>query len=92
MTDYERLQVLNDIKAEIVKIKKNLTEIEKRFKSKNSYETFTQQARAYTREALFMAFETTNETDGIKKSNTKSSTKTTTKSSSAKSTSSKKTK
>ena len=49
MTDYERLQVLNDIKAEIVKIKKNLTEIEKRFKSKNSYETFTQQARAYTR-------------------------------------------
>ena len=92
MTDYERLQVLNDIKEEIVKIKKNLTEIEKRFKSKNSYETFTQQARAYTREALFMAFETTNETDGIKKSNTKSSTKTTTKSSSAKSTSSKKTK
>ncbi len=92
MTDYERLQVLNDIKAEIVKIKKNLTEIEKRFKSKNSYETFTQQARAYTREALFMAFEATNETDGIKKSNTKSSTKTTTKSSSAKSTSSKKTK
>ncbi len=76
MTDYERLQVLNDIKAEIVKIKKNLTEIEKRFKSKNSYETFTQQARAYTREALFMAFDATNDTEGIKKTDKKSSKKT----------------
>lgn len=76
MTDYERLQVLKDIKEEIVKIKKNLTEIEKRFKSKNSYETFTQQARAYTREALFMAFEATNDTEGIKKTAKKSSSKT----------------
>ena len=76
MTDYERLQVLKDIKEEIVKIKKNLTEIEKRFKSKNSYETFTQQARAYTREALFMAFEATNDTEGIKKTDKKSSSKT----------------
>ena len=76
MTDYERLQVLKDIKEEIVKIKKNLTEIEKRFKSKNSYETFTQQARAYTREALFMAFEATNDIKGIKKTDKKSSSKT----------------
>jgi hypothetical protein len=68
--------VLKDIKEEIVKIKKNLTEIEKRFKSKNSYETFTQQARAYTREALFMAFEATNDIEGIKKTDKKSSSKT----------------
>lgn len=72
MTDYERLQVLNEIKDEIVKLKKNLDALEKRFKSKNSYETFSKQARVYTREALFMAFEVNNETEGIIKEANKS--------------------
>lgn len=76
MTDYERLQILNGIKEEIVKVKKSLTSVENRFKSKNSYELFSQQTRAYTREALFMAFESNNETDQIRKDE-KSSTKTT---------------
>lgn len=67
MTDYERLQILNKIKDEIVKVKKNLSNVESRFKSKNSYETFSKQTRAYTREALFMAFESQNDTKGIKK-------------------------
>jgi hypothetical protein len=65
MTDYERLQILNGIKEEIVKVKKSLTNVESRFKSKNSYELFSKQTRAYTREALFMAFESNNETDQI---------------------------
>ena len=65
MTDYERLQILNGIKEEIVKVKKSLTNLESRFKSKNSYELFSKQTRAYTREALFMAFESNNETDQI---------------------------
>lgn len=92
MTDYERLQILNNIKDEIVKIKKNLSDVENRFKKKNSYEEFSKQARAYTREALFMAFEANNDTEGIKntkttsKSNSKSENKkqTTTKSTNAK--------
>ena len=50
---------------EIVKVKKSLTNVESRFKSKNSYELFSKQTRAYTREALFMAFESNNETDQI---------------------------
>lgn len=74
MTDYERLQILNEIKGEIVKIKKGLTNVESRFKSKNSYELFSQQTRAYTREALFMAFESNNETDQIKKTKSSSTT------------------
>lgn len=85
MTDYERLQILNNIKDEIVKTKKSLTSMENRFKSKNSYELFTKQAREYTREALFMAFENENETEGIKKSSN-SSTKSSSKKSSKKST------
>ena len=91
MTDYERLEILYEIKDEIVKIKKSLTSVESRFKSKNSYEVFSKQARAYTREALFMAFESKNDTKGIKKesktstkSSTKSSSKSTTKSSTKK--------
>lgn len=92
MTDYERFQILNNIKDEIVKIKKNLSDVENRFKKKNSYEEFSKQARAYTREALFMAFEANNDTEGIKntkttsKSNSKSENKkqTTTKSTNAK--------
>ena len=80
MTDYERLQILNNIKDEIVKIKKNLSDVESRFKSKNSYEEFSKQARAYTREALFMAFEATNDTEGIKKTETSSKKTTKTKS------------
>jgi hypothetical protein len=86
MTDYERLQILENIKDEIVKIKKNLSSVESRFKKKNSYEEFSKQARVYTREALFMAFEDKYDTEGIKKekkssknsakeSNKKSSTK-----------------
>ena len=75
MTDYERLQILTNIRDEIVKIKKNLTAVESRFKKKNSYEEFTKQARAYTREALFMAFEAQNDTEGIKKTKTSSTTK-----------------
>jgi hypothetical protein len=86
MTDYERLQILENIKDEIVKIKKNLSSVESRFKKKNSYEEFSKQARVYTREALFMAFENKYDTEGIKKekkssknsakeSNKKSSTK-----------------
>ncbi len=67
MTDYERLEILYEIKDEIVKIKKSLTSVESRFKSKNSYEVFSKQARSYTREALFMAFESQNDTKGIKK-------------------------
>lgn len=67
MTDYERLQILNNIKDEIVRMKKNLSNIESRFKKKNSYEEFSKQARAYTREALFMAFENKYDTEGIKK-------------------------
>ena len=92
MTDYERLQILNDIKSEIVKVKKSLTNVESRFKSKNSYELFSQQARAYTREALFMAFESKNETEGIKKekNSSKKSSKDDTKSSSKKTTKSSK--
>jgi hypothetical protein len=70
MTDYERLQILNNIKDEIVKVKKKLSDVESRFKKKNSYEVFSKQARAYTREALFMAFEANNETEGIKKTKT----------------------
>jgi hypothetical protein len=73
MTDYERLQILNNIKDEIVKVKKKLSDVESRFKKKNSYEVFSKQARAYTREALFMAFEANNETEGIKKTKTKRS-------------------
>ena len=87
MTDYERLQILNGIKDEIVKLKKNLSDIEARFKSKNSYEEFSKQARAYTREALFMAFEATNDTEAIKKTastSSKSSSKSTSKTSSKK--------
>ncbi len=83
MTDYERLQILNEIKDEIVNIKKSLTDVETRFKKKNSYEEFSKQARAYTREALFMAFESKNNTEGIKKE--KTSSKSTSKSSSKKS-------
>ena len=64
----------------IVKIKKNLSDVESHFKSKNSYEEFSKQARAYTREALFMAFEATNDTEGIKKTETSSKTTTKTKS------------
>ena len=79
MTDYERLEILYEIKDEIVKIKKSLTSVESRFKSKNSYEVFSKQARSYTREALFMAFESKNDTEGLKKSSSKSSSKTTTK-------------
>jgi hypothetical protein len=75
MTDYERLQILTNIRDEIVKIKKNLTAVENRFKKKNSYEEFTKQARAYTREALFMAFEAQNDTEGIKKTKTSSTAK-----------------
>ena len=37
MTDYERLQILNNIKDEIVKVKKKLSDVESRFKKKNSY-------------------------------------------------------
>ena len=48
-------------------MKKNLSNIESRFKKKNSYEKFSKQARAYTREALFMAFENKYDTEGIKK-------------------------
>lgn len=70
MTDYERLQILNNIKDEIVKVKKKLSDVESRFKKKNSYEVFSKQARAYTREALFMAFEADNDTEGIKKTKT----------------------
>lgn len=84
MTDYERLEILNQIKEEIVKLKKNLASVESRFKNKNSYEVFSKQARSYTREALFMAFESKNDTKGIKKeqktskSTSKSTKKTTT--------------
>ena len=60
MTDYERLQILNSIKDEIIKTKKSLTSVESRFKSKNSYELLSKQARSYNREALFMAFENKN--------------------------------
>ena len=67
MTDYERLQILNNIKDEIVRMKKNLSNIESGFKKKNSYEEFSKQARVYTREALFMAFENKYDTEGIKK-------------------------
>ena len=88
MSDYERLQLLNEIKDEIVKIKKSLSDVETRFKNKNSYEEFSRQARAYTREALFMAFEANNDVKGIKKegksSKTKKSTKKTSKKSSKK--------
>lgn len=92
MTDYERLQILNDIKDEIVKLKKNLSDVEARFKSKNSYEEFSKQARAYTREALFMAFEATHDTEAIKKASSTSSKKTSTKKTSTKATGTKSTK
>lgn len=92
MTDYERLQILNGIKDEIVKLKKNLSDVEARFKSKNSYEEFSKQARAYTREALFMAFESKNDTKGIKKTSSTSSKKTSTKKTSTKATGTKSTK
>ena len=85
MTDYERLQILNGIKDEIVKLKKNLSDVEARFKSKNSYEEFSKQARAYTRETLFMAFDATHDTKGIKKA-ASSSSKTSSKKTSTKST------
>lgn len=80
MTDYERLQILNEIKDGIVETKKCLTNIESRFKNKNSYELLTKQARKYTREALFMAFESENETKGIKKEEKSSSKKSSSKS------------
>lgn len=57
MTDYERIQLLKDIHAELKTLRGLLTKVQKRFKDKNSMALMDDYMRAMTCEAIFFGME-----------------------------------
>jgi benzoyl-CoA reductase/2-hydroxyglutaryl-CoA dehydratase subunit BcrC/BadD/HgdB len=57
MTDYERIQLLKDIQKELKTLRSLLSQVEKRFKDKNSIELVDNYMQAMTAEAIFFGME-----------------------------------
>ncbi|MBO7160057.1 MAG: hypothetical protein J6V62_01285 [Paludibacteraceae bacterium] len=57
MTDYERIQLLKDIKTELKTLRSLLSKVEKRFKDKNSLALMDDYMQAMTTEAIFFGMD-----------------------------------
>lgn len=97
MTDYERIQLLKDIKSELKTLRSLLSKVQKRFKEKNAIALVDDYMRAMTCEVLFYGMgeawdvklgDAASVVDRVNKKNTKSTS--TTQSTSTKSTTKKK--
>lgn len=57
MSDYERIQLLKSIKKELKSLRSILSDVQKRFKNKNSYALFEDYTRSLTCEMIFFGFD-----------------------------------